>query len=193
MFQCRSHFRRFLGFLSRNCPSKMEETKIIYHIDDEDTPYLVKLPIPSDVVTLGDFKNVLNRPNYKFFFKSMDDDFGQVFYLPFKRGRVSDIKHRFLMEKISIFWCVFVPYLFVKERGRKIADVFILSGYFSGIINTNSFSSVDGFPWLLPRLHNSPSFKQGYGFSILQVKPEMLACISLRGDCCPKLGDYSYF
>lgn len=54
----------------------MEETKIIYHIDDEDTPYLVKLPIPSDQVTLGDFKNVLNRPNYKFFFKSMDDDFG---------------------------------------------------------------------------------------------------------------------
>ncbi|XP_035696525.1 segment polarity protein dishevelled homolog DVL-3-like isoform X7 [Branchiostoma floridae] len=56
----------------------MEETKIIYHIDDEDTPYLVKLPIPADRVTLGDFKNVLNRPNYKFFFKSMDDDFGVV-------------------------------------------------------------------------------------------------------------------
>ncbi|XP_033102790.1 segment polarity protein dishevelled homolog DVL-3-like isoform X6 [Anneissia japonica] len=56
----------------------MEETKIIYHIDDEDTPYLVKLAIPSSEVTLGDFKNVLNRPNYKFFFKSMDDDFGVV-------------------------------------------------------------------------------------------------------------------
>ncbi|XP_030842764.1 segment polarity protein dishevelled homolog DVL-3 isoform X3 [Strongylocentrotus purpuratus] len=56
----------------------MEETKIIYHIDDEDTPYLVKLPIPAADVTLGDFKNVLNRPNYKFFFKSMDDDFGVV-------------------------------------------------------------------------------------------------------------------
>ena len=56
--------------------SKMEETKIIYHIDDEDTPYLIKLSIPSDKVTLGDFKNALNRPNYKFFFKSMDDDFG---------------------------------------------------------------------------------------------------------------------
>lgn len=56
----------------------MEETKIIYHIDDEETPYLVKLPIPPDRVTLADFKNVLNRPNYKFFFKSMDDDFGVV-------------------------------------------------------------------------------------------------------------------
>ena len=54
----------------------MEETKIIYHIDDEDTPYLIKLPVASDRVTLGDFKNALNRPNYKFFFKSMDDDFG---------------------------------------------------------------------------------------------------------------------
>lgn len=57
----------------------MEETKVIYHIDDEDTPYLVKLGKHPDVVTLGDFKNVLNRPTYKFFFKSMDDDFGWVF------------------------------------------------------------------------------------------------------------------
>ncbi len=58
--------------------SMVEETKVIYHIDDEDTPYLVKLPVGPDKVTLGDFKNVLNRPNYKFFFKSMDDDFGVV-------------------------------------------------------------------------------------------------------------------
>ncbi|KAG1654321.1 Segment polarity protein dishevelled DVL-3 [Nymphon striatum] len=56
----------------------MGDTKIIYHIDEEETPYLVKLPIPSEKVTLGDFKNVLNRPSYKFFFKSMDDDFGVV-------------------------------------------------------------------------------------------------------------------
>ena len=53
-----------------------EETKIIYHIDDEDTPYLIKLPVAAERVTLSDFKNALNRPNYKFFFKSMDDDFG---------------------------------------------------------------------------------------------------------------------
>ncbi|XP_064610664.1 segment polarity protein dishevelled homolog DVL-3-like isoform X7 [Liolophura sinensis] len=74
----------------------MEETKIIYHIDDEDTPYLIKLPIPADRVTLGDFKNALNRPNYKFFFKSMDDDFGVVkeeiidddAHLPCFNGRV---------------------------------------------------------------------------------------------------------
>ena len=57
---------------------KMEETKVIYHIDDEDTPYLVKLPKSPVDVTLSDFKNVLNRPSYKFFFKSMDDDFGWV-------------------------------------------------------------------------------------------------------------------
>ncbi|XP_018408604.1 PREDICTED: segment polarity protein dishevelled homolog DVL-1 isoform X2 [Nanorana parkeri] len=59
----------------------MAETKIIYHIDEEETPYLVKLPVCPDKVTLADFKNVLsNRPvhNYKFFFKSMDQDFGVV-------------------------------------------------------------------------------------------------------------------
>ncbi|XP_060690587.1 segment polarity protein dishevelled homolog DVL-3 [Hemiscyllium ocellatum] len=56
----------------------MGETKIIYHIDEQETPYLVKLPLPADRVTLADFKHVLNKPNYKFFFKSMDQDFGVV-------------------------------------------------------------------------------------------------------------------
>ncbi|XP_070997497.1 segment polarity protein dishevelled homolog DVL-3-like isoform X1 [Oncorhynchus clarkii lewisi] len=56
----------------------MGETKIIYHLDDQETPYLVKLPIAADRVTLADFKNALNKPNYTFFFKSLDDDFGVV-------------------------------------------------------------------------------------------------------------------
>ncbi|KAJ6641036.1 Segment polarity protein dishevelled [Pseudolycoriella hygida] len=56
------------------------ETKVIYHIDDETTPYLVKIPLPSSQVTLKDFKMVLNKQNsnYKYFFKSMDADFGVV-------------------------------------------------------------------------------------------------------------------
>uniref|UniRef100_A0A3Q1BYI0 Dishevelled segment polarity protein 2 n=1 Tax=Amphiprion ocellaris TaxID=80972 RepID=A0A3Q1BYI0_AMPOC len=57
---------------------KMAETKIIYHIDEEETPYLVKIPIAAENITLLDFKQVLNKPNYKFFFKSMDQDFGVV-------------------------------------------------------------------------------------------------------------------
>ncbi|XP_067873340.1 segment polarity protein dishevelled homolog DVL-1-like isoform X2 [Heterodontus francisci] len=59
----------------------MAETKIIYHMDEEETPYLVKVAVPPDRVTLGHFKQVLNnRPNcsFKFFFKSMDLDFGVV-------------------------------------------------------------------------------------------------------------------
>ncbi|XP_076125374.1 segment polarity protein dishevelled homolog DVL-1b [Alosa pseudoharengus] len=59
----------------------MAETKIIYHIDEEETPYLVKLSIAPDKVTLADFKNVLSNRSvnsYKFFFKSMDQDFGVV-------------------------------------------------------------------------------------------------------------------
>nr|3PZ8_A Chain A, Segment polarity protein dishevelled homolog DVL-1 [Mus musculus]3PZ8_B Chain B, Segment polarity protein dishevelled homolog DVL-1 [Mus musculus]3PZ8_C Chain C, Segment polarity protein dishevelled homolog DVL-1 [Mus musculus]3PZ8_D Chain D, Segment polarity protein dishevelled homolog DVL-1 [Mus musculus]3PZ8_E Chain E, Segment polarity protein dishevelled homolog DVL-1 [Mus musculus]3PZ8_F Chain F, Segment polarity protein dishevelled homolog DVL-1 [Mus musculus]3PZ8_G Chain G, len=57
------------------------DTKIIYHMDEEETPDLVKLPVAPERVTLADFKNVLsNRPvhAYKFFFKSMDQDFGVV-------------------------------------------------------------------------------------------------------------------
>lgn len=59
-----------------------QETKVIYHIDDETTPYLVKIPMPSASVTLRDFKIVLNKQNlqnYKYFFKSMDADFGYTY------------------------------------------------------------------------------------------------------------------
>lgn len=60
-----------------------EETKIFYYIDEEDTPYLIKLPgVRKDQVTLSAFKLALqlhNRPNsYKFFFKSLDTDMGVV-------------------------------------------------------------------------------------------------------------------
>lgn len=75
-----------------------KETKIIYHVDDEETPYLVKLPIAPDKVTLADFKNVFNRPNYKFFFKSMDDDFGYAT----KFSRTSFIYPHYSSELISI-------------------------------------------------------------------------------------------
>lgn len=59
---------------------KLMETKVIYHIDEETTPYLVKIPLSSSQVTLKDFKTVLNKQNinYKYFFKSMDADFGLV-------------------------------------------------------------------------------------------------------------------
>lgn len=78
--------------------SEQSETKIIYHIDDEETPYLVKVAVPHSQITLHDFKAVLSlpRPNYKYFFKSLDDDFGVVkeeivddqTKLPIFKGRV---------------------------------------------------------------------------------------------------------
>lgn len=55
---------------------KMEETKVIYYVDDEETPYLMKIPTSPGSVTLADFKGQLNRSYHKFFFKSVDDDFG---------------------------------------------------------------------------------------------------------------------
>ena len=54
----------------------MEETKVIYYIDEEETPYMMKIPRSPSVVTLADFKAQLNRTYKKFFFKSMDDDIG---------------------------------------------------------------------------------------------------------------------
>ena len=58
---------------------QQKETKIIYYIDDEPTPYLVKISLPPPLVKLRDFKVILSKQqtcNFKFFFKSMDADFG---------------------------------------------------------------------------------------------------------------------
>jgi segment polarity protein dishevelled len=55
-----------------------KETKVIYHVDDEETPYLMKIPKPPNEVTLADFKEQLNRPAAKFFFKSKDEEVGIV-------------------------------------------------------------------------------------------------------------------
>ncbi|KAM8768099.1 segment polarity protein dishevelled homolog DVL-3-like [Acanthopagrus schlegelii] len=58
--------------------SMAEETRVIYHLEDQDTPYLIRINVPARRVTLADVKQVLNKPNVKFFFKSVDDDFGVV-------------------------------------------------------------------------------------------------------------------
>ncbi|XP_071634415.1 segment polarity protein dishevelled homolog DVL-3 isoform X1 [Temnothorax longispinosus] len=88
----------------------MEETKIIYHMDDEETPYLVKLNISPERVTLADFKNVLNRPNYKYFFKSMDDDFGVV-----KEEIVDDDAHLPCFNGRVVSWLV-------SAEGSNVSD-----------------------------------------------------------------------
>lgn len=53
-----------------------EETRVIYHLEDQDTPYLIRISVPPQRVTLADFKLAINKPNFRFFFKSVDDDFG---------------------------------------------------------------------------------------------------------------------
>ena len=54
----------------------MEETKVIYYVDEEETPYMMKINSSPSKVTLADFKEQLNRPYHKFFFKAVDDDVG---------------------------------------------------------------------------------------------------------------------
>ncbi|KAM6933607.1 segment polarity protein dishevelled homolog DVL-3-like [Xenentodon cancila] len=55
-----------------------QETRVIYHLEEQDTPYLVRIGVPAQRVTLADFKTVLNRTNVRFFFKSVDEDVGVV-------------------------------------------------------------------------------------------------------------------
>ena len=76
-----------------------DATRIVYFLNDQDTPYLTKLNIPSSEVTLADFKNNLEinaKCGFKFFFKSFDDEVGIVkeeiiednAKLPLFKGRV---------------------------------------------------------------------------------------------------------
>lgn len=66
---------------SRQAPaSKVDETKICVIVDSR-TPVIFKIPLPANRITLRDFKSALpalNQPNYKYFFKSSDSEFGIV-------------------------------------------------------------------------------------------------------------------
>eukprot|EP00096_Caligus_rogercresseyi_P011662 TRINITY_DN4666_c0_g1_i1.p1 TRINITY_DN4666_c0_g1~~TRINITY_DN4666_c0_g1_i1.p1 ORF type:complete len:654 (+),score=236.38 TRINITY_DN4666_c0_g1_i1:110-2071(+) len=77
-----------------------KEIRVIYHVDDEETPYLIKLP-SREPPRLSSLKAVLSESNpikrdFKFFFKSKDDDFGvvkeEIFedesFLPLFNGRI---------------------------------------------------------------------------------------------------------
>jgi len=52
------------------------ETKVIYYVDDESVPYRVRIPVDQETITLADIKSALVRSNCKYFFKSLDTDFG---------------------------------------------------------------------------------------------------------------------
>uniref|UniRef100_H2ZCX6 Dishevelled segment polarity protein 3a n=1 Tax=Ciona savignyi TaxID=51511 RepID=H2ZCX6_CIOSA len=54
------------------------ETKIVYYLGNEQTPYVSKINLAPNSITLGDFKAAIKKSNFKFFFKSTDADFGVV-------------------------------------------------------------------------------------------------------------------
>lgn len=60
--------------------SDQEETKVCVIVDTR-TPVIFKIPLPPSRITLADLKLALpaiNQPNYKYFFKSNDSEFGIV-------------------------------------------------------------------------------------------------------------------
>ncbi|XP_072318224.1 segment polarity protein dishevelled homolog DVL-3 [Eucyclogobius newberryi] len=56
----------------------MDETRVIFHLEDQTTPYLVRIGVAAERVTLLDVKNALNKHNARFFFRTEDRDFGVV-------------------------------------------------------------------------------------------------------------------
>ena len=76
-----------------------DATRIVYYLNDHETPYLTKLNIAPNEITLADFKNNLEinaKFGFKFFFKSHDEEVGIVkeeitednAKLPLFKGRV---------------------------------------------------------------------------------------------------------
>ena len=62
--------------------SAVNETKIIYYVDDESIPYRIRIPVDSLTITLADIKSALLRPNCKYFFQK----YGNVpIYHPFTK------------------------------------------------------------------------------------------------------------
>ncbi|VDK67636.1 unnamed protein product [Onchocerca ochengi] len=57
-------------------PSQQASTKVYYHIDDETVPYCTDVMVPPDKITLGDFKRVLTRSNFKYYCKAPAPDSG---------------------------------------------------------------------------------------------------------------------
>uniref|UniRef100_A0A1I7VLU2 DIX domain-containing protein n=1 Tax=Loa loa TaxID=7209 RepID=A0A1I7VLU2_LOALO len=56
--------------------SQQTSTKVYYHIDDEMVPYCTDVMVPPDKITLGDFKRVLTRSNFKYYCKAPAPDSG---------------------------------------------------------------------------------------------------------------------
>lgn len=58
----------------------MTETKVIYHLEGEDTPFLIKIPLDKNSIKLKDLKLAISQNNspthkkYKYIFKTFDED-----------------------------------------------------------------------------------------------------------------------
>jgi len=74
--------------------SGANETKIIYYVDDESIPYRIKIPVDLQTITLADIKSALVRTNCKYFFKSLDADFGYGLYSCLYKYHISSNRSR---------------------------------------------------------------------------------------------------
>jgi hypothetical protein len=62
--------------------NQSSSTKIVYYRDEQETPYIVSVNVSPDQITLKDFKDafigLIQKRNYKFFFRAIDQEFGTV-------------------------------------------------------------------------------------------------------------------
>uniref|UniRef100_A0A915HNB1 Dishevelled n=1 Tax=Romanomermis culicivorax TaxID=13658 RepID=A0A915HNB1_ROMCU len=95
------------------------QTIVVYHLDDEETPYRSKLRKPPDHITLQDFKSLITNPprTYKYFFKSEDADFGTKKFLACKTYLVISLHgaEQLVQKTFRTIWLIIFE---TKKPGR---------------------------------------------------------------------------
>ena len=129
-----------------NCISAFQ---VYYHIDDELTPYCTEVRVPPSKITLGDFKKVLNRSNFKYYCKAIDQEVGGcvfIFVLMINPSFFSEVKveihddYQFLCKSSNGHFELFLLTAegsshsegtspsFSNQNPSKLVSIFLLSG-----------------------------------------------------------------
>ena len=116
-------------------------TRVVYYLNDQETPYLTKISIPSTEIRLADFKNSLEintKTGFKFFFKSQDAEVGIV-----KEEIIEENAKLPLFKGRVVAWLVPSDATNLSDRSNSHSNGLCSSS--SNLINqTNKYSNTNG-------------------------------------------------
>uniref|UniRef100_A0AC34RCC2 DIX domain-containing protein n=1 Tax=Panagrolaimus sp. JU765 TaxID=591449 RepID=A0AC34RCC2_9BILA len=126
-------------------------TKVCYHIDDEPTPYVTHVPVPPDQITLLDFKQMLNKTNYKFYCKSNDPEVGGEV-----KAEIRDDTQRLFRGSNGQF-----ELFLLTTDGSNNSDG-ASSGFSKNIRQMVPGPAPSSYPFNMPHVRHFPGFDHGW-------------------------------